>query len=125
MKNIYKLIENGINYTVIESDNIKNFNNIILHNFWYKIPKKYHNSIDIKIIIHYSKFSTETCYFYNRKEHNIYGPSYIKTDKFTGWYYHKWYINGKEYTRIDDWNKTTKKLLRAKKLTKINRIYNI
>ena len=88
MKKIYKEIENDINYLVIENDNENDnfsiYSNII-NDFWYKIPKKYQKSKDIKFITH-NIYNTKTLYIHNKKEHNIYRASYSIRDSSTGFY---------------------------------------
>jgi len=121
MKKIYKSIENNINYLVIEDSDYNSWNNIIGKDFWYKIPKKYKKSKDIKFIIN-NRYDKIITYYHNRKEHNIYGASCITRTDSTGWYYNSYFIYGKEYFNIDNWIKTSNSIIRKNKIQALNRI---
>jgi len=124
MKKIYKIVENRINYLVIEEDGCSNWENIIEHNFWYKIPKKYKKYKDIKFIINnkHNNLDIIIAYYRNRKEHNIYGSSCISRKPSTGWYYNNWCIYGKEYFDMNEWSKKSNSIIRNKKIQVLNRI---
>lgn len=122
MKKIYKEIENGINYLVIEDKDYNSWNNIIKNNFWYKIPKKYQKHKDIKFLVDNDTSGIVVCYYHNRKEHNIYKASYSVRDRSTGWYYNRWFIYGKEYTNMNEWEKKKNSILRNKKIQALNSI---
>ena len=124
MKKIYNIIENYINYLVIESDNDNDdfaiYHNII-NNFWYKIPKKYHNSKDIKFITN-NGYHTKTFYTHNKIEHNIYGASFSVRNNSTGFYYNSYRIYGEKYDNMTEWSKKRTIILRAKKIQKLNNL---
>jgi len=122
MNKIYKEIENGINYLVIEDNDYYSWKNIIENNFWYKIPKIYKKSKDIKFIINYNNYKNIIAYYHNRKEHNIYGASCITMTPSTGWYYNNWFIYGKEYFDMNEWEKDSNSIIRKKKIQILNRI---
>jgi len=123
MKKIYDIIENGINYTVFESNDDCYYKNIILNDFWYKVPKKYHKSNNIKIIIN-SKYNYSTKYYHNMKLHNIYGPAELVRNYSTGWYVNRYYINGELQLDYDKYLKICNIKIRRKKLSKISKINN-
>ena len=111
MKKHYKSIENGVEYTIIESDDCKDLNDC--HNVKCKIPGY------IKIVIEDGR--NETFYFYNNIEynfcvmHNLYGPSWSRLlckDKYyifdIQYEYNDWIIKRNYYLRKE-------KLLEIKK----------
>ena|ERR1035437_4977869 len=122
MKKIYKEIENGINYLVIEDNDYSIYINIIINHFWYKISKKYQKNKDIKFIISDKSSGIIVYYFHNGKEHNIYKASYSIRDISTSWHYNRWFIYGEEYTNMVEWEKKRNVILRAKKIQTLNTI---